>query len=71
MSPKQTKVRLLSIGHKCLSDNSPIGNSINVVIMRKETLVLTAESQSLRDTMFAEFKECIAFASSRELDSHF
>ena len=54
-----------------LSDYSLTENSINVMIMRKETLILTAESQYLRDTMFAEFKECIAFASSRKLNSHF
>ncbi|KAJ6604733.1 hypothetical protein DFH09DRAFT_898860 [Mycena vulgaris] len=39
-------------------------NAIEVAIMRKETLILQTESAHMRNFMLAEFRECIAFASS-------
>lgn len=41
-----------------------IANSLQVAIMRKETLVLQAESNEVRNFMMAQFKECIEFAGS-------
>jgi hypothetical protein len=32
--------------------------------MRKETLILQAETKEVRDFMLAQFKECIEFAGS-------
>ncbi|KAJ7487687.1 hypothetical protein B0H11DRAFT_1720855 [Mycena galericulata] len=39
-------------------------NAIEIAIMRKETLIIQAESAHVRNFMLAEFKECIAFAGS-------
>ncbi|CAK5280553.1 unnamed protein product [Mycena citricolor] len=39
-------------------------NALEVAIMRKETLIIEAESVHVRNFMLAEFQECIAFASS-------
>ncbi|KAJ6575203.1 hypothetical protein B0H19DRAFT_934307 [Mycena capillaripes] len=39
-------------------------NAIEIAIMRKETLLVQAESVHVRNFMLAEFKECIAFAGS-------
>lgn len=39
---------------------------MQVIIMRKETLLLQAESSGARNMLFSEFKECIAFAGSCE-----
>ncbi|KAJ7597131.1 hypothetical protein C8J56DRAFT_1041358 [Mycena floridula] len=39
-------------------------NVLQVAIMRKETLILHAESAKVRNFMLTEFKECIEFASS-------
>ncbi|KAJ7254028.1 hypothetical protein B0H12DRAFT_1017352 [Mycena haematopus] len=39
-------------------------NAIEIAIMRKETLIIQAESVHVRNFMLAEFKECIAFAGS-------
>ncbi|KAJ7925866.1 hypothetical protein B0H13DRAFT_2229483 [Mycena leptocephala] len=39
-------------------------NAIEIAIMRKETLIVQAESVHVRNFMLAEFRECIAFAGS-------
>ncbi|KAF7306995.1 hypothetical protein MIND_00492300 [Mycena indigotica] len=39
-------------------------NALEIAIMRKETLIIQAESVHVRNFMLAEFRECIAFASS-------
>ncbi|KAJ7837527.1 hypothetical protein B0H14DRAFT_3087209 [Mycena olivaceomarginata] len=39
-------------------------NAIEIAIMRKESLIIQAESVHVRNFMLAEFKECIAFAGS-------
>ncbi|KAJ6519909.1 hypothetical protein C8R45DRAFT_808827 [Mycena sanguinolenta] len=39
-------------------------NALEIAIMRKETLIIEAESAHVRNFMLAEFKECIAFAGS-------
>ncbi|KAF7339399.1 hypothetical protein MSAN_02153800 [Mycena sanguinolenta] len=39
-------------------------NALEIAIMRKETLIIEAESAHVRNFMMAEFKECIAFAAS-------
>lgn len=37
-------------------------NALQVSIMRKETLILEADSQLKRDRILSEFQECISFA---------
>lgn len=54
-----TKSRLTNA---CIKDDT-----MQVLIMRKETLLLQAESPQARNTLLSEFKECIAFAGSCEL----
>ncbi|KAJ6503447.1 hypothetical protein C8R47DRAFT_969162 [Mycena vitilis] len=39
-------------------------NAIEIAIMRKETIIVQAESAHVRNFMLAEFKECINFAAS-------
>ncbi|KAG7099301.1 hypothetical protein E1B28_001159 [Marasmius oreades] len=39
-------------------------NTLQVHIMRKETIVLTADSVAIRDNLYAELKGCIEFAAS-------
>ncbi|KAF8216138.1 hypothetical protein K438DRAFT_1560299 [Mycena galopus ATCC 62051] len=39
-------------------------NAIEIAIMRKESLIIQAESVHVRNFMLAEFKECIAFAGT-------
>ncbi|KAF7320401.1 hypothetical protein MKEN_00824900 [Mycena kentingensis (nom. inval.)] len=39
-------------------------NALEIAIMRKETLIVQAESVHVRNFMLAEFKECISFAAS-------
>ena len=41
-------------------------DTMQVLIMRKETLLLQAESCQIRNILLSEFKECIAFAGSCE-----
>jgi hypothetical protein len=41
-------------------------DTMQVLIMRKETLFLQAESSQARNTLLSAFKECIAFAGSCE-----
>lgn len=39
-------------------------DTMQVLIMRKETLLLQADSSQARNTLLSEFRECIAFAGS-------
>ncbi|KAJ7181743.1 hypothetical protein C8R43DRAFT_870034 [Mycena crocata] len=39
-------------------------NALEIAIMRKETILVQAESAHVRNFMLAEFRECIAFAGS-------
>jgi hypothetical protein len=41
-----------------------VDNILQVAVMRKETLILEAETKEVRDFMLAQFKECIEFAGS-------
>lgn len=41
-------------------------DTLQVMIMRKETLIIQAKSPAARDNLISEFKECIEFAGSCE-----
>lgn len=41
-----------------------VENALQVYIMRKETLILEADSQLERDRILSEFQECISFAKT-------
>lgn len=41
-------------------------DTLQVMIMRKETLIIQAKSPAARDNLVSEFKECIEFAGSCE-----
>ncbi|KAF9460804.1 hypothetical protein BDZ94DRAFT_1168832 [Collybia nuda] len=47
-----------------VSDVPDQPNSLQVAIMRKETLIIQAESREVRNFMMNQFKECIEFAGS-------
>lgn len=45
-------------------------NSLNIVIMRKETLVIHTESEVARDQLMKDLLECIDFAgNSKSIDT--